>query len=156
MQLGSLFLALFISFLWGVSPVVHKAVLQKISEHTALVVSSSIYMVCTVLYGIYHRSSIERDWRKLDTKIVGALTFTAVICGFLTNVIYFNVLKRYESHIVSALIYSSPVFTLIVAWYTLNERVRFNGFLGVVLITIGVVFLAFNKSGDEAFGLERA
>lgn len=147
----ALFIALFIAFLWGLSPVIHKNVLGTLSHHTTLVVSSAFYTVCTVVYAWYNWNHIAKDWRVLNAKLVGYIAFAAIVCGFLTNILYFMVLKRYESHIVSALIYSSPVFTLILAVLLLRERVSFYGFLGVAFITIGVLFLAFNRAGDEAF-----
>lgn len=151
MKLYALLMALSIAFLWGLSPVIHKRLLQQISHHTSLVVSSVFYSVCIVIYAWYNWDHIYKDRHIMSVKILALLAFTAIICGFLTNVLYFMVLKRYESHIVSALIYSSPVFTLVLAVLLLRERVSFYGFLGVAFITIGILFLAFNRSGDEAF-----
>lgn len=119
-----------------------------------MVVSSAFYTACTVLYAIYYKKDIQRDMSTLDARAVWFLAFTSIVCAFITNVLYFRILKKYDSHIISALIYSCPVFTLILAYLILKERVTLNGFLGVVFITIGVVLLAFNQTGDEPFGLK--
>jgi uncharacterized membrane protein len=144
-------LALLISFLWGLSPVLHKHVLTNIHPKTVLVVSSVIYMICTVVYFIVYRNIIVPDVRNLDRKSLLFIAITAILCGFFTNILYFHILKRYESHIVSALIYSSPVFTLLIAFFFLKEKITPIGFFGVVFIVMGVVMLAFNKPGAEPF-----
>jgi uncharacterized membrane protein len=143
--------SLMIAFLWGVLPVIHKTVLATVSHHTVLVMSSVFYMVCTVAYAIIYRRQIAEGIRSIQTSHVFYIAVGAIVCGFLANVLYYNVLKdpKNDSHIVSALIYASPVFTLILAYLLLHERIRFMGFLGVVTITIGVVFLAFNGSGGD-------
>lgn len=147
----ALVMAICIAFLWGLSTVIHKHVLYSISHQTALVLSSVFYMICTLVYAWYNWERIAQDKNKLNVQSISFLAFTAIVCGFVTNVLYFMVLKRYESHIVSALIYSSPVFTLVLAYFILHERVTFHGFLGVAFITVGVIFLAFNKAGYEPF-----
>ena len=151
---GAVTIALLISFLWGLSPIIHKVVLFDVSHHTTMVISSMFYTLCTIGYATYYRKELLQDATKLNRKTIFLLAFTAVVCSFLTNVLYFRILKRYESHIVSALIYSCPVFTLIMAYYLLKERISFQGFLGVAFITIGVICLAYNKPGAEPFGIE--
>jgi drug/metabolite transporter (DMT)-like permease len=45
----------------------------------------------------------------------------------------------------------SPVFTLLIAFFFLKEKITPIGFFGVVFIVMGVVMLAFNKPGAEPF-----
>jgi uncharacterized membrane protein len=136
-----------IAFLWGILPVIHKYVLATVSQHAVLVISSAFYMVCAMVYAVVYRKDIAHGIQHINWRHVASIAFGAVVCGFVANVLYYNVLKESdnESHIVSALIYASPAFTLILAYLVLHERIRFMGFLGVVTITIGTVFLAFNS-----------
>lgn len=137
--------ALLIAFLWGLSPVMHKVALTDISPQTTLVVSSAFYTVCTVAFAVYFKDKIAKDvYGGLSMRNILFLAFTSIVCGFFTNILYFSILKQNQSHIVSALIYSSPVFTLIMAYLLLRERITFAGFLGIILITFGVVLVAFN------------
>lgn len=147
MNIVALVFALGISFLWGFSPILHKVALREISSHSAMIVGSVFYTVCLVIYAFVFRKVIIHDVGHMTSHpwIFCYLAFTAIVCGFLTNIIYFSILKKYDSHIISALIYSSPVFTLIMAYLLLQERITVQGFFGVVFITIGVVFIAFNK-----------
>lgn len=151
MNKEALILALFIAFLWGMSPIIHKVALHKISPPTALVISSIFYMSCVVVYAMIYKDTIIKDVHALDVRIMCMLAFTSIVCGFLSNIIYFGIIKKYESHIVSALIYACPIFTLIFASLFLRERISRFGVIGVVLITLGVICLAFNKAGNEPF-----
>ena len=40
--------------------------------------------------------------------------------SFYANYLYFNFISKHESYLVSALIFSSPFFTLILAYYFLD------------------------------------
>lgn len=151
MRTDVLVFALLIAFLWGISPIIHKQVLHSISMYTAMVISGFFYVMCTIIYMLYYRHEVKKDIHKINGKILVMLAFTSIVCAFLTNVIYFRIIKKYDSHVISALIYSSPVFTLIIAYFVLNEQVHPKGLLGVILIILGVICLAFNKSGEEAF-----
>lgn len=156
MHIEALLIALLISFLWGLSVVIHKTVLNTVRPQTTMVISSIFYMMCTIAYAMYYRREIMHDRSKLNAKAVLYIAFTAIICGFLTNALYFKILQRYESHVISALIYSSPIFTLLMSYLLLKERITMPGFLGVIFIVMGVVMLAFNRSGDELFGVKQA
>lgn len=144
----ALLIALLISFLWGLSPIIHKTVLYKISPHTALVLSSVFYTICTVGYAIYYKDEIIRDCKELNIKVALGMAFTAIVCGFVANVLYFDILKKYDSHIISALIYSAPLFTLVLAYLLLNEHITKGGLFGVLLISSGVVVLAYNRTSS--------
>lgn len=154
MHIEAVLIALLISFLWGLSPVIHKTVLNNVTPHTAMVITSVFYTICTIVYALYFEQNIANDMKNINAKAVYFLAFTAIICGFITNVLYFSILKKYDSYIISALIYSCPVFTLLIAYLFLKEKVSFTGFLGVAFITAGVILLAFNHPGDEPFGIE--
>lgn len=140
-------IGMMISFLWGLSPVIHKTVLNDISPQTALVGVSLFYTICTIVLAWIYRKQIHRDVTVHLTKWnIVFLAFTAIVCGFIANMLYFYMLKHHPSHIVSALIYSSPVFTLLIAYLFLREQISMMGLLGVLLITAGVVCIAFNKN----------
>jgi drug/metabolite transporter (DMT)-like permease len=53
-------------------------------------------------------------------------------------------LKKHDSYIISALIYSSPIFTLLLACLFLNEQITYYGLLGVLFIVVGVGFISTN------------
>ena len=145
MQIEAVATALLIAALWGLSPILHKAALHELSAQTTFTVSFFMYMLCAIVYAFVYRDRIAEDLRLHATpKTIAYIAVGAMVCGFAANILYFHVLRDHDSHIVSALIYSCPVFTLVLAYLLLREHIHFVGFLGIVLITAGVVCIAFN------------
>jgi drug/metabolite transporter (DMT)-like permease len=50
--------------------------------------------------------------------------------------------------------YSAPVFTMILAYFLLNERIGLSGYFGIFLIIIGVSFIASSMGDKEEFILK--
>jgi uncharacterized membrane protein len=136
--------ALFIAFLWGAAPVIHKNILKTVDRTTIIVIGSFFYTICIIGFAIYNWDIIKKDVSKIKTNEVFLIAFAAITTGFLASVLYFYILNSNDSYVVSALIHSSPIFTLILAFLYLREKITFIGGLGVLLIFIGVVCLAVN------------
>jgi uncharacterized membrane protein len=144
-----LLIALFVAFLWGTLPAVHKYVLGRHDPVSVIAVSAAIYAVCTIALVFWYWPRIKKDvatWRPRTFAILAANT---IIAGFLANLLYMYVLKKHDSHIVSALVCISPVFTLLLAVLFLGERPTALGALGVVLIVAGVVCVAYQGPVEE-------
>jgi uncharacterized membrane protein len=136
--------ALFISFCWGAAPVIHKEILKKIQRETIMVVSAIAYFCCMVIYAVYNRKIVSKDMSVIEPKYVFAIAVTSIFTGFVANILYYYVLKDHESSIISALIYSSPAFTLALALLFFNERISLYGLMGILFILLGVVLVSFN------------
>jgi drug/metabolite transporter (DMT)-like permease len=141
-------LALVTSFLWGIQPVLHKYSLQKFDGSTIMLLTSFIYFIAIFItfFMIKNQSIIIKDIKKMNSKDLTLITCTGIFTAFLTNVIYFYILKDHESSIISALIYSSPVFTLIVSYLFLNEKLESIGIIGILLILAGVICISLNNN----------
>jgi drug/metabolite transporter (DMT)-like permease len=138
-------LALVVSFLWGISPVIHKHLLSKFHLITIMIFSCSVYFVLILCLSMFHSKELLADINKMRTNDTLILLGVPVFTMFLANVIYLYILKDHESSIISALIYSSPVFTLIIAYLFLNERLDMYGLSGFFAIILGVVLISQNN-----------
>jgi drug/metabolite transporter (DMT)-like permease len=92
-----------------------------------------------------------KDLYRLTTKDILLLLFEGVFILFVANVIYYYVLKDNESSIVIALESSTPFFTLIFAYLLLNEKINFNGIIGIILIILGVICISYNNMKINIF-----
>ena len=54
--------------------------------------------------------------------------------------------RKHESSLVSALIYSCPVFTLILANVYLSEKIDNYGIMGILFVVFGVGLISKNNS----------
>lgn len=147
-------IALFVAFLWGLSPIIHKHILTNIDPKVIMVLSAFFYTASVALFAAYYWDFIKKETKKLNMNTIILIAFTSIITAFLANLIYFNILKEHDSYIVSALIYSSPIFTLVLAYYLLKEKIRLYGCIGVLFIVVGVALIAMNEKSHpmEEFG----
>jgi drug/metabolite transporter (DMT)-like permease len=127
-------LALLVSFILGVSPVAHKYLLTKYHPITIMMISASVYFSFILLVVLLNKNIFVKDLNKITSKdamIAFAVSFSILI---ISNFISYYLLRDHKSSIISALIYSSPVFTLIIAYSFLKERLRLYGYLGIFSI----------------------
>lgn len=141
-------LSLVISALWGILPVVHKFLLDGISGSTLMILGSVFYTSCIAVYAVVERKTLVPQVSVMSWTTLAIIATLSITTGFFANLIYYHVLKHGSSSVVSALIYSSPVFTVILAYFWLRERLSLAGYLGVAFIVAGVVLLAFNDTNE--------
>ena len=108
-------------------------------------ISTLIYFGLVIALALTRHKEIYSDWLVMTPMDIWILILLPIFTVFLTNVLYYNILKIHESTIISALIYSSPVFTLIIAYLFLKERLDIYGFSGVCAIILGVILIAMNN-----------
>lgn len=136
-------LALSVAFLWGLSPIVHKSFLnQQVSRESLIVFGGAAYAACVLVYAIWHRKQLLADARRITPSFWGVIAVTSIICGFLANLIYFAILKYNPSYLIVALTSCSPIFTLGMAYWLLEEEATLTAVLGVLLIVAGIVLVS--------------
>jgi drug/metabolite transporter (DMT)-like permease len=145
-MLDVIYTSLIVSLLWGTSPVIHKMVLSNnIDVKVVMVVSGLFYFGCILAYWFLNANTIHNGMKRLTPLNIAGIAFTAIITGFVANILYLQALKKHHSYVVSALVYSSPVFTLILAYLLLKEQIMVMGASGVLCIVLGIILLALNE-----------
>lgn len=144
-------IALFVGFLWGLSPVINKSLLNKYSPISLLIISSVFYFSCAIVYFCNNSELVIRDFNKISHLDMFIVAINAIVGSFFANILYLYVLQKQDCYIISALINTSPLFTLILAYLLLKEKVRFYGILGIFLIVLGTICLAYNNNLPTKF-----
>lgn len=142
MDAFTLSLALFVGFLWGLSPIMHKYFLNHVSYKLILTLGSLTYFMCTILFAIYYWKDLIKESAKLTITSTSMIVLVSVVTAFMANIIYFYVLKSTKSYIVSALVYSSPLFTLLLSYMFMNERITLLSGMGCVVVFVGVLMIS--------------
>ena len=138
--------ALFVAFLWGLSAILNKIAFRSgITPATALFVGGIVYVGCMTVYLAINRKKIKQDLYLLDTKTVAFIGIATFVAVFLGNVIYFYLLKSHPAYIVTTLSFCSPLFTLALAYFFLQESVTLVGLFGVVLVVLGLICLGIQR-----------
>lgn len=147
MSLSVVPIALGISVMWGLQPVVHKYVLsvKKIDPKAILFVGGVGYTTALALFSTYYFEDVRHEVTRMDWTTIVIIAALSVITAFVANLLYLNVLKDHATFVVTALMYSAPVFTLILAVLLLREKVTPLSGLGGVLMLLGVGCFAMNE-----------
>jgi drug/metabolite transporter (DMT)-like permease len=137
-------LSLAISFLWALAPIIHKLMFKfGLHPKSAMAFGGVAYAACIAVWGAWNWGEIRRDVPRLkDWRVVGLIMASSVLVAFLGNLLYYRVMKDHMAYIVTALTYSSPIFTLFLAWWLLKEKITWVGVVGVLLIVVGVILVS--------------
>lgn len=146
MKLFFIFLSLITSFLWGLSPVIQKHLLEKFDKRSLMFFYSlsNIFFIAMMLF--FFDSKLNMDVKSLnsyDISLIFTYTFFTI---FMANLIFLEVLKYNNAHEVAAIEGIYPFFTLVMAYFFLKERITAFGILGVILVILGVVCISMNDS----------
>lgn len=134
---------LFIAFLWGALGVVNKYVLNHLESSTVFVLGGMVYFLLLLGLWFYNKKTIDKDLKKITQFQIFCIIASAIFLTFLPNFLYYYFLKRTKASIITAIGYSAPVFTLILAYLFLNEKIHGLGVLGIVLITLGILCVSY-------------
>lgn len=140
-----LFYSMFVALLWGVSPIAHKTMIGKMDTKMVFVINSVFYTICIIGYTLYYWNHFKEQAPKIAAKDLYVLGGMSIIMSFLPNILYFYLLKEHDSYIVSALVNSAPIFTVLVSYFILNEKMTKYGIMGILLIIGGIICLSFNE-----------
>jgi drug/metabolite transporter (DMT)-like permease len=150
METVHLLLTLFSAFLWGVSPIITKTLIIKYDRYTIMILFSFTYILCLLMAMPYYGKDFMKDLAKITKTDVLIILFQGVFILFFGNIIYYYVLKDNNTSLITALEGCSPFFTLILAYWILNEKIHLNGLIGIAFIVLGIIFISYN---DTKFSL---
>ena len=140
-----IFLTFLVALLWGISPIVVKYGLNKnINVNTIFFINTLIYMVCGGLYAFMKKSDIQDDLTTSNVYVLLLLTINAFFAVFVANTIYYLLIQSNNTAIVTALSYSSPIFTVILSYFLLEEKMTLQTFLGIIMIYCGILIISFS------------
>lgn len=140
----TIFVSLIVSFLYGVSPILHKIIFNNNTIHyyTLLCITSLIFFVCSIFIYISNYKIINNNISLFSRKTILLIIIGAILSTFIANLLYFKVIQYSKSYLVSALIFSSPFFTLLLSLIFLDETINMMSFIGVSLIITGTIILS--------------
>jgi uncharacterized membrane protein len=140
-----LFFTFIVALLWGISPIVVKYGMNKnINVNTIFFINTLIYVICGGLYSLVYKTDIEKDLTTSNASILILLTINAFFAVFLANTIYYILIQSNNTAIVTALSYSSPLFTVILSYFLLEEKLSIQTFLGIITIYFGIILISLN------------
>lgn len=150
--------SLFISFLWGASPVIQRFLMttQVLSPETLMVFGSAIYFLCTAVYFSFNIKKIVGEISLVSWKVLVIMIVSGIFVGFVANYLYYKVIRNNASYVIAALVFSAPFFTVLLSYLFLKEEITLLSSAGVFCIVVGIVLLASSKVKTTNIDLIRA
>ena len=131
--------ALFISFLWGIIPIIYKVVLKRLNNVTVMLINGAFYFILLLFLFLYNKKVVMDDLNKITNNEYLWIFIATLFGGFIGNLLYYYILKKGEAAVLTALMYTAPVVTLIAAYFILKDKITPLSITGILLIVAGVV-----------------
>lgn len=149
--------ALLISLIWGTSPLIYKHLVSRYNPATIIVITGVIYATCVLIFGFFHVDILLEDCNRMNKCDIGWIALSAVFALFIANVLQLIVLKDANPSVVSPIIYTCPIFTLLLVYMLFNTEINKYCSLGVILIVLGVVCISTcsNDTSKEIIDLNK-
>jgi drug/metabolite transporter (DMT)-like permease len=135
-----------VALLLGISPIIVKYGLNNnINVNTIFFINTLIYVVCGGIYALLYKNDIQNDLTISNSQILLLLTINAFFAIFVANIIYYLLIQTNNTAVVTALAYSSPVFTVILSYFILNEKINLQTFIAICMIYSGILMISLQK-----------
>ncbi|GAX83304.1 hypothetical protein CEUSTIGMA_g10730.t1 [Chlamydomonas eustigma] len=112
-------------------------VLKGYHAATIIVLSSIFFILGSITYAVLHRKRVLQDLRDVDVYILARIAFAALVCGFLSNILWISLLKAHPVYVVTALSATTPIVTIILAALVLSEPVTIIHVIGILFMAVG-------------------
>jgi drug/metabolite transporter (DMT)-like permease len=133
--------ALLVAMLWGSASLVQKSILTSISAEALWVATTLMHATFVPFVWLAFGKRVGGSLRVITPKQWGMIAIFSTFGMVVPYLLYLHLLKKYDSHIVVALTFTSPIFVLLGAALVLKERVSIYSVAGVCLVVAGVVLL---------------
>ena len=75
--------ALFVSLLWGIQPVLHKVLLSKYKPITILIISSFLYFYLIAIVAFVRNGDVKNDLKNMTKRDVLVILSIGLFSGFI-------------------------------------------------------------------------
>lgn len=142
-----IFIILLVAFLGGCQPVMLKYIMKNNIPRKYILLY--IALINLTLYSIYYYYNEEKHQKELlentDTishfNIFCLMFVYTIICITIPNLLYINAVDHESIIKYNALMYISPIFTLVIAYMIYNENLTCTSVFGAGLIVLGSILI---------------
>lgn len=137
------FLAIGVAIMWGLGALMEHNIVKKYSSNLFFIITGLCYFFVAFCLYIYNHKHIGDSLNKLNLQDLLFILFTALIALVLSNLLFLFTLKNTDApHIITAICFTAPVFSLIGAVLILKYKISYAEILGIILSIIGILILS--------------
>ena len=149
-----LIIFIIIAFISGIQPLLLKYILNKnIPRKYILFYVTSINLLMYTLYFTFINKQTEEKSEEhhhityIDTLLL--FVFYTFVCITLPNLLYIQAIDNDNIISYNSLLYISPMVTLIIGYFLLNENVSLKSMIGAALIVMGCIVICTNGDNES-------
>ncbi len=142
--------AISFAFITSISTVIYKRIMKEADEYLTLFVSGlfSLPVLLAIVLIFY-------EIPKFDGAFVW-LVISSVLVNIVAAVLSYRAIKISEISLVNPISAFNPVFTALIAFFALGEKIPTRGVLGIILVVLGAYLLNVSKAKKDFFAPFRA
>ena len=128
--------AVIITIIWGMIPVLQKNLLNKMSYETVMVTSGLLYFTGLMIYWWANKKRVQiRDISKEHIMIFLIIMLTSI----LSTILYYYILSKNHSSYITIITSMYPIITVIFANILLGEVVNVKLLALMSIIIMGII-----------------
>ena len=137
--------ALIAAGLWGGANVLDKMAVDAIGTDLAFVIMAGVYAVVCLGTAAFRWTDVRSGLAKLDAPTFALAAASGLAASFGTLAFFRAVQAGTEVHVVSAIAYTAPIFTLLFASLIARYRKRIvpRHIAGLLMVVAGVALVSF-------------
>jgi drug/metabolite transporter (DMT)-like permease len=149
-----LIIFIIIAFISGIQPLLLKYILNKnIPRKYILFYVTTINLLMYTLYFTFINKQTEMKTEEhhhiTHTDTILLFLFYTIVCITLPNLLYIQAVDNDNIISYNSLLYISPMITLIIGYFLLNENVTVKSMIGAALIVMGCIVICTNGDNES-------
>ncbi len=122
-------------FLWSIYTITGKNLLEKYGPMT--LTSYAFVLGSILLYPFAAYEGLKNPF-EFSTILLTSIAYLAILCSVFAYVVWYDALQKMDAARVAVFIYLIPLFTAIMAYFALNEKIDVYTAFGGIITMIGI------------------
>lgn len=137
---------LLISFVWGSIPIIIKIYLSYFPHILIILLQSIVILISSLIYiYFFNYKDFMEGIKNVTYRNIFLLALTYFIASFVCNLLYLNVLKKYDIASILLIFILTPIITIVMSSLILNELLNIKQIFGCILVSLGLFLIFYFK-----------
>jgi len=130
-------------FIFGLTPLLNKHILNHISVETFILFSASITFLFIISFFAFFQDKLRTDLITFSKNphLYGYIILTTLLVFVVAEYLYLYSIKKYDAHIIVPIIASYPLITVLYSYFFTKESITYFHAIGSVFVVTGIVLL---------------
>jgi drug/metabolite transporter (DMT)-like permease len=130
-------------FIFGLTPLLNKHILNHISVETFILFSASITFLFIISFFAFFQDKLRTDLITFSKNphLYGYIILTTLLVFVVADYLYLYSIQKHDAHIIVPIIASYPLITFLYSYFFTKESITSLHAIGCVFVVTGIVLL---------------